>query len=258
MQVQQIGGMRANLARLREPLDSTAARGVESSGGLPIGSVKRSISAMAAGGRSARVAASWPSWKQRAKLRSTAAAPWRGAANRRCCTQPVAWRARCRPRWAGSGTCSWCFSRRAALDRNTLGTEHPLARVRGSAHQLRVSVGRARLAGWRRFAASARRLRRAMPGLAATRGAARVVGLCRDPPRGGLPQLGFARPGSGRAGSGHGPNAVTVYRWLLETFVDEREPPGRVGGRRTGCEGPRGSSGPHPCDGRDAQGSVYV
>ena len=93
-------------------------------------------------------------------------------------------------------------------------------------HQLRYLVGSAH--GWLGgvgFAACA--CRRAMPGLAGTtRGAAtNCTGWWdTDPPRGGLPQLGFARPGSGGAGSGHGLRApLRLSALALETFVDERE-----------------------------------
>ena len=115
MQVQnQIGGtLRANrpaCARCWTALPRAASR---ASGGLPIGSVKRSICAMAAGGCSARAARRWPSWKQRAKsalppprrrggvLRKPLGAGATGDAGARGAGR----------RWAGSGIWSWCWSR---------------------------------------------------------------------------------------------------------------------------------------------------
>ena len=219
MQVQnQIGGtLRANLARLREVLDSTAARGVESigrvadrvceafdfrdgRGRLQRASCRQALAELEAAGQVALP----PPRRRGGVLRKP-----------RVLAQPVT-PARAVPAAVGGlGDLELVLVESDAqrLIWNTLmAHEHPRGAGPWVGHQLRYLVGSAH--GWLGgvgFAASARRLQArdawigwddtGPPQPTAPGGGTVPVS---DPPRGVLPQLGFARPGSGGAGSGHG------------------------------------------------------
>ena len=239
MQVQnQIGGtLRANLARLREVLDSTAARGVESvgrvadrvceafdfrdgRGRLQRASCRQALAELEAAGQVALP----PPRRRGGVLRKP-----------RVLAQPVT-PARAVPAAVGGlGDLQLVLVESDAqrLIWNTLmAHEHPRGAGPWVGHQLRYLVGSAH--GWLGgvgFAASARRLqaRDAWIGWDDTgrrNQLHRVVGLCRFLIRPGVACRNLASHVLGRVVRAVGTDFERRYGyrpWLLETFVDERE-----------------------------------